>query len=659
MWSDHETDQDFLGFTHLVKAVTDVVTHPDLLPATIGVYGDWGSGKSSLLKMVAADLTARERFLVLQLNGWLFEGYDDAKTALMETILDEIASRKKLTAKGRSLIVRLVRRVNWLRVAGRVVKYGAGFAVAGPLGLGAVAAMDGVELLKKAAEKVGEVKEEDVQALLNEPEQEVRRGIREFRKDFADLLAETDIKALIIVIDDLDRCLPDTIIETLEAIKLFLFVPNTAFLLGADERLVKYAVRRRFPELPGERAEVGRDYLEKLVQFTVRVPSLSRAEIETYIALLFAKNCKVTGDGIKKACEWALSTESISQGRSFGFAAAKTLLGEANFPAGLEETLILSGRIAPILATGLNGNPRQCKRFLNTLLMRLSMAESRGISLKQGVLAKLMLLEYFRPESFRKLAKMQAEQEGKPKQLKQAEDFGRQTGTTADTDELAASTEDVGGAAPLKGTRASTKGAAPPVKRAVQTLDPEMEAWLNDDWLKEWLAFAPPLAPEDLRPYFYFSRDVLGVMAGSVQRLSPQAQEVLRQMLQESDGVRQIALSHAMDLSPADAAAVFEELATRVRQADDLSDENSVLKRLFQWVRERAELAAQLVLVLQSLPDMVLPVWAASSLLMTCQGKNGDEAAKQLVRHWAKYSTNPKLKKAAENRAKSLDGSGR
>ena len=52
---------------------------------------------------------------------------------------------------------------------------------------------------------------------------------------------------------------------------------------------MKYAVRRRFPELPGERAEVGRDYLEKLVQFPVRIPPLGRAEMETYINLLFAE----------------------------------------------------------------------------------------------------------------------------------------------------------------------------------------------------------------------------------------------------------------------------------------------------------------------------------------------------------------------------------
>ncbi|MFL6209210.1 MAG: P-loop NTPase fold protein [Pyrinomonadaceae bacterium] len=47
---------------------------------------------------------------------------------------------------------------------------------------------------------------------------------------------------MVVFIADLDRCFPDTIIETLEAIKLFLFVPGTAFILGADERLIEYAI---------------------------------------------------------------------------------------------------------------------------------------------------------------------------------------------------------------------------------------------------------------------------------------------------------------------------------------------------------------------------------------------------------------------------------
>lgn len=63
-------------------------------------------------------------------------------------------------------------------------------------------------------------------------------------------------------------------------------------------------------------------------------------------------------------------------------------------PDKLADNLGLAQRIAPLLAAGLNGNPRQCKRFLNALVMRVEMAKTRKVELQQRVLAKLMLLEY-------------------------------------------------------------------------------------------------------------------------------------------------------------------------------------------------------------------------------------------------------------------------
>src|SRR2546421_9743007 len=101
MWSDNDTSVDLLGFQHLVRAVTGIVRRPRLLPATIGAFGDWGSGKSSLLRLVEEDLKADKDTLVLWFNGWMFEGYEDAKTALMGTILDEIAVRRRVTEKGK------------------------------------------------------------------------------------------------------------------------------------------------------------------------------------------------------------------------------------------------------------------------------------------------------------------------------------------------------------------------------------------------------------------------------------------------------------------------------------------------------------------------------------------------------------------------------
>jgi hypothetical protein len=50
MWSDNETGTDLLGFQYLTDAVASIARRPDLLPPTIGVFGDWGSGKSNLLK---------------------------------------------------------------------------------------------------------------------------------------------------------------------------------------------------------------------------------------------------------------------------------------------------------------------------------------------------------------------------------------------------------------------------------------------------------------------------------------------------------------------------------------------------------------------------------------------------------------------------------
>src|SRR5437870_433603 len=114
MWSDNESSLDLLGFQHLVSVVTAIVRDPALLPATIGVYGDWGSGKTSLLRMVEADLSKSKDVLVLTFNGWLFEGYEDAKAALMGSILDALAKDQTLTAKGKQLLAHLLKRVNWL-----------------------------------------------------------------------------------------------------------------------------------------------------------------------------------------------------------------------------------------------------------------------------------------------------------------------------------------------------------------------------------------------------------------------------------------------------------------------------------------------------------------------------------------------------------------
>jgi predicted KAP-like P-loop ATPase len=421
MWSDNETNIDLLGFQHLSNAVLSIIRKDHLLPTTIGVYGDWSGGKSSLVQIIQAELEKDDGVFVLSFNGWLFEGYEDAKTALMGSILEELIDHQRLLPEVKNKAKKLLKRVDAFKVAGGIGKLALGLATGG-IPFAVSGGLDLLSLTRRVAERAGEADPEKLKEFVkgkedDEDEESLRRSIREFRKDFRTLLDESNIKKLVVIIDDLDRCLPDTIIETLEAIKLFLFVKNTAFILGADERIVKYAVRKRFPELPGERVEVGRDYLEKLVQFPVRVPPLGRAEMETYIALLFTELSGPEPELWERARQRVINpgVDSLTS-VNFNLTIAQELFGEKLSPE-LAERLSLGQRIAPLLGASLKGNPRQCKRFLNTLLMRLEMADFRGVALQQRVLAKLMLLEYFRPESFRRLAELQGAQEGRPQQL--------------------------------------------------------------------------------------------------------------------------------------------------------------------------------------------------------------------------------------------------
>ena len=123
MWRDSETELDFLDFDYLKAILKMTIADEDLLPASIGVYGDWGSGKSSLIKMSMDELSKEENTVCLIFNGWLFEGYEDAKTALMGSILDVIEEKKTLTVKAQACIRGLYKSIDKFKLAQKAMKY--------------------------------------------------------------------------------------------------------------------------------------------------------------------------------------------------------------------------------------------------------------------------------------------------------------------------------------------------------------------------------------------------------------------------------------------------------------------------------------------------------------------------------------------------------
>lgn len=642
MWSDNETDADLINVQHLVGTVTNLVSNKAILPLTIGVFGAWGSGKSSVMKMTQEAFKGQPGVLCIPFNGWLFEGNEDAKSALMGSILDELQSKLPVTEKAKALLLKLTKRVDWLRLMGLAGKQIISLSVSGLPHFGGVA--EAFDFVKDTAK--GFSVEEAKELVKESPDKNIRQTVREFREDFAELLKLSTVDTLVVLIDDLDRCLPDTIIETLEAIKLFLYVPGTAFIIGADERLVQHAVKRRFPEIGDDAAssahekfDLGRDYLEKLVQVPVRIPPLGQAEVETYINLLFAQLRL-------PPAEFAELNAAVVQkaGLSVATTADLSLTTITQFlpkpPAELVEDLTLSQQTADVLTRILRGNPRQIKRFMNTMLLRVSMAKIKKVELKRRVMAKLMLLEEFKPNLFGVLAQWQAEANGQPPELEALERLLRQ--------------QDV--PAPVEKSVESAPGTTPHAAGSeLPPLPTRAQSWAEDEWLRMWLQSEPSLAAENLAPYFYVARDKIGVLRGSSLRLSQEAGRVLALLLSTSQAERQNAIAPATALTEEDASTLVKALAERSRRSEDLGQEGSPLLAMLELAKAKRTTATEVMAFIDSLPVKGLPIRIPVQLRSLSETvPTVQRSVTELLTRWAGNADNGPLAQASK-RAMSAD----
>jgi predicted KAP-like P-loop ATPase len=585
MWNDNETSVDFIDFSHYIDAVCQIVENDDLLPCSIGIYGDWGSGKSSLMKMVEEKYKKGEQkdVLVIRFNGWLFEGFEDSKTVLMGRIISELSEHLDLKGDAQKGLKDILKKVDKMKVAQFITKHGLSAIATHGLSL-PFAVYEGYKEMEKTGFKdvVDGVKDVEFKDYIKEiSEGSVSSSIQNFHKDFDELLKNVKVKRIIVLIDDLDRCSPETIIGTLEAIKLFLFSSRTAFIIGADERLIKYAVEQRFPKLSGVNADVGRDYLEKLIQIPIRIPSLNSVEMLNYMTLLFCKlHLKEHFEVVRKKIVEETATGTWKQQFSefkivdLIFETLKNTNEKSSFES-LKNDLSMSAQIARILATGLNGNPRQCKRYLNMLMLRSKMADAKKANLKKKVLAKLMLLEYLRPQIFSKFNEIQMANDGFITGIK---DFENPIATGEN-----------------KNNRKTTS------KEKTET---NLDFLADDAWCIEWIKIDPLLASEDLSPYFYFSRDKLSVLnTTDGQRMSPNAMLIYGKLKSESDSVKKQGFEESSTLNEADLSAVFEKLADDIYKYEGSFDGKSPVKILIEFAAKRKEvLEIQLGLFLPKLP---------------------------------------------------------
>ena len=648
--TDNETKVDLLNNEAISKTIIELLRENPDHPVTIGVHGDWGAGKSSVLEMIEAGFAGKEDVLCLKFNGWRFQGFEDAKIALIEGIVTGLVEKRPAMTKAAGALKDVFNRIDWLKVAKR----------AGGL---AVTAFTGVPTPDQISAVVGTLEGifadpgqlatkdnltsaiEGVKSMLKPAEtKNVPEEVEAFRKAFDKLLTDAGIKQLIVLIDDLDRCLPDTAIETLEAIRLFVFTARTAFVVAADEAMIEYAVRKHFPDLPettGPR-DYARNYLEKLIQVPFRIPALGETETRIYVTLLLT-GAEIGDEHADYAKLIAAARERLKrpwENAGLDAATVKAALGAKADKA--NNALALSDQIGPILASGTKGNPRQIKRFLNTLLLRERTANARGFGadITLPVLAKLMLAERFIPRLFEQIAFVSAVH---PK------------GICDDLEHLEKS---------LVADGANVKGdgkAATDVRKAAKTtesvaLDPEsvvLSEWKSSETVRDWARVQPLLSGIDLRPYLFVTKDkkdyfgpvsVLGHLAGVVEKLfggkmTVQGYEAeLRQLVQS------------------EADKVFEAVRTKIMGTGALETLPAGVNGLIVLVKAQPGLQSKLLDFLEALPSSKCGPWAVSGWQGVVKDADCVGRLTTLLTEWSKVTNNHALKAAAELALKDTKG---
>jgi len=173
--------------------------------------------------------------------------------------------------------------------------------------------------------------------------------LERFRDQFARIVASLpESGRVVIFVDDLDRCGPDQALGLLDAIKIFLDVPNCVFVLGIDRSIIQQALVKKYPEDPVAQ----REYLSKIVQLPFQLPPLTAQDLGGFLQRL--------------------------------------------------DVQLPDERCREVFLAALAPNPREIKRVVNTFSLHWALARSRmsGIDVKPVRLAKVIVIQQSYGELF-------------------------------------------------------------------------------------------------------------------------------------------------------------------------------------------------------------------------------------------------------------------
>jgi hypothetical protein len=575
MWSDRDTEDDSLGFESYVDVLSEICMQGELAPLTLGIFGLWGSGKTSLMRMLKRRIDASgDGVKTLWFNAWRYEGREEAQSALIHAILNRLSQDKTLFAQAQDVWKRLTKGASVLKLAKFI----------GKTAVTLTPDLDGfVECFSKESEQIAETMEQ-------------------FEADFAEFLTQMKVKHIVVFIDDLDRCSSQKVIETFETIKLFLNTPACTFVIGADAGKIEDAVGEIYGVSERTRRK---DFLEKIIQVPFHIPAQVLADIACYVGMLIMQR-HMDRQRIRDlldarsgfyACEGDIA-DAIRRWPS-----DNTILFGNNLKA-VREDLDEVLPYVSVLAHGLNGNPRQIKRFLNIVSLRRQLAKKNRLEIDSAILIKMAVLEYVWDEFFSDIV----------------ETIDPSTGHSVLIGEMLRIVASDGDASDSQIVRNS----------------------LRHSGLVEFITKEPQVTGDmDLNPYLFLAQTSLSRGTQSTLRPLDDKAKSLVKLIESEDSLRTRTAAHqAAAQDGALAASVTRSLLADLPQASSLVQAN-VLNGLSTICQKHPDQFAAVVKCLNQLqPKQSEAVLLSASTLLHAARNSGVEVADELI---GKFTSSSKV----------------
>ena len=247
-----EKEDDHFGFSPLVEILRKAIVDSKSLPFTIGVFGEWGCGKTSFLQLLRGSLESADCKTVW-FNPWKYDNKEELWASLIHTILLGIHSDPKIKKEVRNKAWEVLRETAWF-----LFKKGVSTATNNFI------TTDDIE---GARDRIAAQSASDHEFL------------NKFEEKFSSLVSEFvgENGKLVVFIDDLDRCIPENAITILESLKLYLDNSACVFVIAMDRAIVELGIRHRY----GKDIDMsGREYLEKMIQLPFFLPPVQFGKLQ-------------------------------------------------------------------------------------------------------------------------------------------------------------------------------------------------------------------------------------------------------------------------------------------------------------------------------------------------------------------------------------------